>query len=377
MQKDEIVEENAEPVWLQEDFELTWPIWHMLPYGDRKALANKYGYKTIGDFEEYMTLRRAVDETIDEQQPYQNEQIYGIAGDCVTNHDASRDDAKSSTDEDDDDEDEEEDAIENEKTLLDEESLRNKEELEDMTAEELIDSGGLILTLPEDLAHHLFSFLPVYMFARLALVTPYWKHFARTEYVYKKLCERCYLQAAKRKVLNVSRFGGSYRSMLMGRPRVRTAGGLYVLKYAQVKKIQRDMWTEIPFGSILETVYYRYISFNENGTLVYALTTTRPHEMIPRLIKMKVTGEPDRSAVMGHYQMQKNSVVVIATQEWHTVKMEFTIQNQSIWGRYGGLTFDRHLSSRSGDFDEYWSRDIVEYKVPYENSFRFLRDRRL
>ena len=136
------------------------------------------------------------------------------------------------------------------------------------------------------------------------------------------------------------------------------------------------MWTEIPVGAILETVYYRYLYFMEDGRVVYALTTSSPHEMIPRLVKVYTKNDFDRAAVWGTYQIKKNEVTVIAKQEWQTVKLELIIEEVSISGRFGALTFNRHFSSSSGDFDEYYSRDLAEYKVPHE-PFRYLKDRRL
>ena len=49
-------------VWFREEeqWELTWPIWHMLPREERRSLARQYGYHTIGEFEEYMILQQAV-----------------------------------------------------------------------------------------------------------------------------------------------------------------------------------------------------------------------------------------------------------------------------------------------------------------------------
>ena len=35
-------------------WELSWPIWHMLPRQERKDIALQHGYNTIGEFEEYM-----------------------------------------------------------------------------------------------------------------------------------------------------------------------------------------------------------------------------------------------------------------------------------------------------------------------------------
>ena len=120
-----------------------------------------------------------------------------------------------------------------------------------LPAEELMLVGGKILVLPDELLHKVFAWLPVDAYATLALVSPHWKAFTRTEAVYKRLCERLYLNQSKRRALHVSRFENSCRTMLEKRPRVRAGGGAYVLKYTQVKKIQRDMWTEVSDNNVL------------------------------------------------------------------------------------------------------------------------------
>jgi hypothetical protein len=53
---------NEEEVWSRDDHDwaLTYNIWHMLPWMERKDMASKYGCKTIGEFEEYMSIRRAL-----------------------------------------------------------------------------------------------------------------------------------------------------------------------------------------------------------------------------------------------------------------------------------------------------------------------------
>ena len=145
----------------------------------------------------------------------------------------------------------------------------------------------------------------------------------------------------------------------------------------QVKKIQRDMWCEVPAGAILETVYYRYIYFLEDGRVLYALTTAGPHEMIRRLLKVLRHNETDRSAVWGSFQVKGKHVTVTAQQEWQHVKLELTIIPESHWGRFSALSFDRHLTCASGNFDENsWPNDINFFQVPPE-IFRFVQDRRL
>ena len=430
-------DEKVEPIWLKDDkqWELTWPIWHMLPRDERKTLANRYGYKTIGDFEEYMILRKTVGVTEDEsnkltaslpstawQRPYDNAKAYPqkLLNDVdkggsknnrnhKNNSNNSNNDGTESmkpkakrkdednvvhtktTAADDDDIDNDDyvaiangnqpiaskgEAVGNLKDddLDNTDTLSIPEDRKNLTTKEIIERGGLLLTLPDDLLHNMVEWLPVDTFATISLVSPHWKFLSRTESVYKRLCERIYLNQAARRVLHVHRFHNSYRNMLQHRPRVRT--GLYVLKFARVKPIQRDMWTEIPVGAILETVYYRYLYFQENGTLLYALTPTPPHDMIRRLKRVQLTNEPDRAAVWGTFQVQGKHVTVLAKQEWQTVKLELTIQAESPWGRFGALSFDRHLTSSSGDFDEYFSRDLNEFNVPLEE-FRYLKDKRL
>ena len=88
-----------------------------------------------------------------------------------------------------------------------------------------------------------------------------------------------------------------------------------------------------------------------------------------------LTKVPDKAAVWGRYQVTKNKVTVVAQQAWQVVRLEMSIQPQSVYGKFGVLTFDRHMSCSDGTFDDY-SKDLVEHKVPTE-VFRFVKDRRL
>lgn len=88
-----------------------------------------------------------------------------------------------------------------------------------------------------------------------------------------------------------------------------------------------------------------------------------------------VTKQSDKAAVWGKYQVAKNRVTVVARQPWQVVRLELSIQKESIFGKFGTLLFDRHTSSKDGSFDDY-SADVVEYKVPTE-VFRFIKSRRL
>lgn len=240
--------DETSPLWNRDGWTLTWPIWHLLPLDERKRLAKDHGYKTIGEFEEYMSLHQAMgdSETI---KPYANDRIYAsfenekASTPKKTNGDMKPAAKKGKIDEDDDDEDDDEGFSDSEEKPVYEK--QSSTATEDLSYDELLELGGQILMLHDEILHQIFAWLPVDSYATLAMVSPHWKHFTRTETVYKRLCERLYLNQSKRRQLHVSRFGGSYRTMLEHRPRVRAAGGCYVLKYAQVKWIQRDMWTEV------------------------------------------------------------------------------------------------------------------------------------
>ena len=237
---------REESIWPNSDWTLTWPIWHMLPRQERKELAQKHGYRTIGEFEEYMSLQQAVgDASTDNVLPYENQLIYGASVLSIDKQNANIP-ANSGSKRDIGDDDEDENSAANEQQLhhdmlQDEYSCCTSAASND----ERCLRGGALLMLPEETLHRIFDFLPVDSYATLALVSPHWKNFTRTESVYKRLCERLYLNQSQRRTLHVSRFGNSYRLMLERRPRVKACGGLYVLKYAKVKKIERNMWTDV------------------------------------------------------------------------------------------------------------------------------------
>jgi F-box protein 9 len=262
----------SSPLWSgsMDGWNLSWPIWHMLPRHERKNIAQQHGYKSIGEFEEYMSLQQAVENSEGKessttsliQEPYLNESIYGSWSNTTKGEEKENPvhDKPSNEDTDEDEKDEEngkDSSPEDEMMLYGRQGSSIRPKSDEPIVPELIPVGGKLLMIHDELFHKIFAFLPVDAYGTLALVSPHWKHVTRTESVYRRLCERLYLNQSKGKHMRVSRFGGSYRKMLEVRPRVRASGGCYVLKYTQVKHIQRDMWTEVPVGAILENIYYR------------------------------------------------------------------------------------------------------------------------
>jgi hypothetical protein len=116
--------------------------------------------------------------------------------------------------------------------------------------------------------------------------------------------------------------------------------------------------------------------------VLYALSPLHPQEMIPKFAKIRKEGtivDNKCGIVWGTYQVQKFCVNIYVSHPWHDVKLELKILENGcdeVTGRFWAMSLERHFSSASGDFDEYWSRDLVEYSVPHQ-PFIFLRDWRL
>lgn len=62
-------------VWSRDGWELTWPLWHMLPRDERRKIARNHGFNHIGDFEEFMSLQQAERDTT---VAYPNNLVYPV-----------------------------------------------------------------------------------------------------------------------------------------------------------------------------------------------------------------------------------------------------------------------------------------------------------
>ena len=204
------------PLYVQtssgDSFLLTWPIWHLLPRDERRAIATQHGFKLIGDFEEYMSLATAVDES---EGRVEGEISAVETADVVTDSSATTNWHPPFIE---DDDDSSVSSEEDKPTVSIASDSSNDDDTDNIDLEEMIRLGGLPCSIPDEILHKCFAYLPVDDHATLALVSPYWSRFTRCESLYKTLCERIYLNQSKRKVLHVNRFGNSYRKMLELRP---------------------------------------------------------------------------------------------------------------------------------------------------------------
>lgn len=99
--------------------------------------------------------------------------------------------------------------------------------------------------------------------------------FLPREMVYKQICERIYLNQTQKKKMEVQRWGGSFRMMLLHRPRLRT-NGIYSLRTLYTKPYSNDaFWEEKKLESV-EVKFYRHLRFFDNGKVLYSLDVVDP-----------------------------------------------------------------------------------------------------
>ncbi|RLN26222.1 hypothetical protein BBJ28_00023967, partial [Nothophytophthora sp. Chile5] len=113
---------------------------------------------------------------------------------------------------------------------------------------------------------------------------------ARSELVFETLCRRIFpvqcpkvAAASARNQFALRRFP-TWFDMFHDRPRVRY-NGFYWLRVSYYKKPELNMWTDIVPGTILKCIYYRYFSFQRDGSVLYAMLFKPPHEAEAHLAK--------------------------------------------------------------------------------------------
>ena len=125
-----------------------------------------------------------------------------------------------------------------------------------------------------------------------------------SQLVFKRVCEHIYLNQAKRKVLSVDKWKGSYRNMLIYRPRLRL-NGFYSLRTTFTKAPCNDaFWEERRIESI-EAKFYRHFRFFNSGRLLYCLDVVAPDDL-PKIFNRQIP----KKVFEGAYTLQGRSVQV-------------------------------------------------------------------
>ena len=168
-----------------------------------------------------------------------------------------------------------------------------------------LSEGGKWHRLPYEMVDYILIFLgDVDMMGYLLIVS---RHtFQPSEKVYEYLCSIIYLQQTSRKLLQVCKWGNSWRRMLYHRPRLRT-NGLYALRTQYTKEHNNDRFWEEKDHRSVEVRFYRCFRFMDHNRVLYSLDVMEVEDMA-KLMQLG-TARP-KQIFEGHYIVQGREVVV-------------------------------------------------------------------
>lgn len=195
------------------------------------------------------------------------------------------------------------------------------------------------------------------------------QHVGRADELFETLCRRIFpaqnprvavAVAANRFELHRSRFR-SWFDMFRDRPRVRH-NGFYWLRISYYKKPELNMWSEVTPSTILQVVYYRYFSFQRDGTVLYAMLFKPPHEAAAELRDRR------KDVFVGRYHVERDDVFVSVPTRHNVVEFRLSICSTRGRGANGTLVLDEHYS-----FSEPDRTGWVDYYHTNEEEFQYYR----
>lgn len=122
--------------------------------------------------------------------------------------------------------------------------------------------------------------------------------------VYKRVCEHIYPGQTKKKALSAEKWKGSYRMMLLHRPRLRL-NGFYSLRTTFTKAPCNDAFWEERRVESIESKFFRHFRFFNDGRLLYCLDVVDPQDL-PRIFHKQVP----KKVFEGTYSLQGRRVQV-------------------------------------------------------------------
>ncbi|ETO82185.1 hypothetical protein F444_03649 [Phytophthora nicotianae P1976] len=170
---------------------------------------------------------------------------------------------------------------------------------------------------------------------------------ARSEVLFESLCRRIFpiqnpraAAAAARNKFGLRRFP-TWFDMFHDRPRVRY-NGFYWLKVSYYKKPELSMWTEIVPGTILKCIYYRYFSFQRDGTVLYGMLFKAPHEVESHIRSQR------KGVYTGRFYVDKDELVVTVPTNCNEVNFRLKI-TQRERGKNVKLVLKEHFANSEPD----------------------------
>jgi hypothetical protein len=160
--------------------------------------------------------------------------------------------------------------------------------------------------LPTDVGAIVCEYLEVDYCGYMLMISKLWS-ILPTEALYRRFCYQIFQSQTAKKILNLNNWGGSWRTMLISRPRLRT-NGIYSLRTSYSKPPVNDRFWEEKISEFSETKFYRHLRFFDDGRLLYSLCNTSCVETSPLLEHFHP--QPGRKVLEGSYQLSKDVVLV-------------------------------------------------------------------
>lgn len=145
-----------------------------------------------------------------------------------------------------------------------------------------------------------------------------------TEATYCKLCQHIYLAHYVNKILNIDKWG-SWRNMLINRPRIRT-NGLYWLRTSYWKPPNNEKFWEKRVSEYHEMKFFRYMRFFPDGHMLYALNNSYPTEVIPLFDSALPI---PKKLFCGEYKIRRNHVYVEIPTHYSVIRFVLQIESLS------------------------------------------------
>jgi F-box protein 9 len=159
--------------------------------------------------------------------------------------------------------------------------------------------------IPTDLGILICEYLEADSCGYLLMISKLWS-ILPTEKVYRQLCFQIFQSQTLKKILNVTNWG-SWKNMLIHRPRLRT-NGIYSLRTSYWKPPTNEKFWEEKIREFPETKFYRHLRFFDHGRLLYSLCNLSSREIHPLL--QHFNPQPARKIFEGSYELMKDVVIV-------------------------------------------------------------------
>ena len=234
-----------------------------------------------------------------------------------------------------------------------------------------ISSGGnscnIWFQLPQDITHKILEFLSdPDLLGAVTMIAKNW--IVPTEHHYQSICHSIYIDQSSKQLLNVSKFCGSWKNMLVNRPRVRL-NGFYSLQTAYWKPPSNDAFWEERRHEFIEVKFYRHVRFLRGKRVLYSLDNFQPNEVYTQL----KNGLPIPKRIYeGSYCVIRDEVLIEIPTHYCIIKFKMKIRDADdrYVGKYNVLRIVEHTSKALVDGD---SGSEYQIKLPSNTDLLFYR----